>query len=93
MGKHRMSTTAVREKRQTTLPLKVYKAANLQVNDQIEWRFEAGEIRGRKLVKEQPQRRIIARLIERDGKMIFDAGEKIFAQSIAKAVAEERHSR
>ncbi|MDB6021545.1 MAG: hypothetical protein JWQ04_1402, partial [Pedosphaera sp.] len=45
-----MSATIVREKRQTTLPADVVKAAGLHVNDQVDWRFEDGEIRGRKLV-------------------------------------------
>ena len=88
-----MSTTAVREKRQTTLPVEVYQAADLHVNDQIEWRFEEGEIRGRKLASESPPRRIVAQLVERGGRLIFDAGVKIPPDSIAKAVAEERKSR
>jgi bifunctional DNA-binding transcriptional regulator/antitoxin component of YhaV-PrlF toxin-antitoxin module len=45
-----MSATTVREKRQTTLPLEVCEAAGLKPNDQVDWRFEDGEIRGRKLV-------------------------------------------
>ena len=45
-----MSATVVREKRQTTLPQDVCEAAGIQVNDQVDWRFEDGEIRGRKLV-------------------------------------------
>ncbi|HWY75096.1 MAG TPA: AbrB/MazE/SpoVT family DNA-binding domain-containing protein [Verrucomicrobiae bacterium] len=44
-----MSATIVREKRQTTLPADVVEAAGLRVNDQVDWRFEGGEIRGRKL--------------------------------------------
>ena len=45
-----MSATVVREKRQTTLPADVVEAAGIRVNDQVDWRFEDGEIRGRKLV-------------------------------------------
>ncbi len=44
-----MSATVIRQKRQTTLPIDVVEAAGLKVNDQVEWRFEGGEIRGRKL--------------------------------------------
>jgi hypothetical protein len=45
-----MSATAVREKRQTTLPSDVCDPAGIEPGDQIDWRFEGGEIRGRKLV-------------------------------------------
>ena len=47
-----MNATAIREQRQTTLPQEVAEAAGLKPGDQVEWRFEAGEIHGRKL---QPQ--------------------------------------
>ena len=46
---HTMSATVVREKRQTTLPSDVSEAAGLKPGDQVDWRFEDGEIRGRKL--------------------------------------------
>jgi bifunctional DNA-binding transcriptional regulator/antitoxin component of YhaV-PrlF toxin-antitoxin module len=45
-----MSATIVREKRQTTLPVEVCEPAGIEPGDQIDWRFEAGEIRGRKLI-------------------------------------------
>lgn len=45
-----MSATLVRAKRQTTLPEEVCLAAGIHVHDQVDWRFENGEIRGRKLV-------------------------------------------
>jgi hypothetical protein len=48
-----MSATVVREKRQTTLPADVVEAAGIRVNDQVDWRFEDGEIRGRKLVPDE----------------------------------------
>jgi bifunctional DNA-binding transcriptional regulator/antitoxin component of YhaV-PrlF toxin-antitoxin module len=44
-----MSATIVRAKRQTTLPEDVCRAAGIKVRDQVDWRFEKGEIRGRKL--------------------------------------------
>lgn len=45
-----MSTTVMREKRQTTLPQEVADAAGLRPGDPVQWTFEGGEIRGRKLV-------------------------------------------
>jgi bifunctional DNA-binding transcriptional regulator/antitoxin component of YhaV-PrlF toxin-antitoxin module len=50
-----MSATIVRQKRQTTLPQDVCEAAGIKPNDQVEWRFEDGEIRGRKLVPKKPK--------------------------------------
>jgi bifunctional DNA-binding transcriptional regulator/antitoxin component of YhaV-PrlF toxin-antitoxin module len=44
-----MSATIVRAKRQTTLPEEVCEAAGIRIHDQVDWRFENGEIRGRKL--------------------------------------------
>ncbi len=45
-----MSATVVRSKRQTTLPEDVCRAAGIRIHDQVDWRYEDGEIRGRKLV-------------------------------------------
>jgi hypothetical protein len=45
-----MSATIVRKKNQTTLPSDVLAAAGIQPMDMVDWRFEAGEIRGRKIV-------------------------------------------
>lgn len=44
-----MSATVVREKNQTTLPADVLAAADIHPRDQVDWRFEDGEIRGRKM--------------------------------------------
>ena len=44
-----MDSTVVDDKRRTTVPQSVVDAAGLQPNDQIEWRVEHGEIRGRKV--------------------------------------------
>ncbi|MGV3755195.1 MAG: AbrB/MazE/SpoVT family DNA-binding domain-containing protein [Verrucomicrobiota bacterium] len=44
-----MSATAIREKRQTTIPADIAEAADLHPGDQVEWSFEGGQIRGRKL--------------------------------------------
>ena len=44
-----MSATVIDKKLQTTLPADVCEAAGLGTSDQVDWRFEDGEIRGRKL--------------------------------------------
>lgn len=54
-----MSATVVRAKRQTTLPEDVCRAARIRVHDQVDWRFEQGEIRGRKLI---PARELVRRV-------------------------------
>ncbi len=45
-----MAATILDKKRRTTLPESICEAVDLQPNDQVEWRVENGEIRGRKLV-------------------------------------------
>jgi bifunctional DNA-binding transcriptional regulator/antitoxin component of YhaV-PrlF toxin-antitoxin module len=47
-----MSATVIDEKGATTLPEFVRVEAGLKPNDQIDWRVENGEIRGRKLSSE-----------------------------------------
>jgi len=47
-----MSATIVGERRQTTLPADVCEAAGIQPSDQLDWWFEDGQIRARKLVQE-----------------------------------------
>lgn len=42
-------TTVVSKKRRVTLPMDICEAAGLKANDEVEWRFEGGEIRGHKL--------------------------------------------
>ena len=86
-----MSATAIREKRQTTLPADVSEAAGLEPGDQVDWRFEDGEIRGRKLVHQREPKRIIRKLIMRDGELVMDTtGLTIDEEDIATAVREER---
>ena len=89
-----MSSTAIREKRQTTIPAKVSEAAGLKQGDHVEWRFEDGEIRGRKLVRQPEPRRIVARLVKRGKHLVFEAkGVTIEPEAIGEAVRKERESR
>ena len=86
-----MSATAVREKRQVTLPQDVFQAAGLRIDDQVDWRFEDGEIHGRKLVAQAEPRRIAGRLVKRGDALILQAeGIKVDPEAIAAAVREER---
>ena len=88
-----MSTTAVREKGQTTLPADVCDAAGIAVHDQIEWRFENGEIRGRKLMVREP-RTVVGKLVNRDGVLVLDTkGLTVEPEDIARAVRDERDQR
>ncbi len=48
-----VSTAVIDKKNRMTLPDSVCSAAGLKPNDQIEWRVEEGEIRGRKLVPQK----------------------------------------
>jgi hypothetical protein len=90
-----MSATVIREKRQTTLPADVVQAAGLQVNDQVDWRFEDGEIRGRKLVRQPEPRRVVAKLVKKGDALIMDIpeGYELDPDAIGRAVREERDSR
>jgi bifunctional DNA-binding transcriptional regulator/antitoxin component of YhaV-PrlF toxin-antitoxin module len=50
-----MTATIIDKKHRMTLPESICAAAGLKPNDQVEWRVEGGEIRGRKLVAEKPR--------------------------------------
>jgi bifunctional DNA-binding transcriptional regulator/antitoxin component of YhaV-PrlF toxin-antitoxin module len=82
-----MSATAIKDRRQTTLPADVCEAAGLRVDDQIEWRFERGEIHGRKLNPSAPEEIGLADVP--DGG-ILPKGWKPDAESIAAAIRDER---
>ena len=87
-----MSATVVREERQVTLPSDVFQEAGLKVNDQVDWRFENGEIRGRKLVGPRP-RRIVGKLVRNGDALILQGnGIEVDPEDIARAVREERDS-
>jgi hypothetical protein len=85
----------MREKRQITLPAEVCQAAGLQVNDMVDWRFENGEIHGRKLIPATEPRRIVAKLVRKGKHLVFELpkGVRIDPDAIGKAVQEERESR
>ncbi len=50
-----MNATIIDKKRRMTLPEAVCEAIGLKPNDQVEWRAEGGEIRGRRLVAQEPK--------------------------------------
>lgn len=54
-----MSATVVRPRRQITLPNEVCRAAGIRTHDEIDWRFENGEIRGRKLAYVREKVRLV----------------------------------
>jgi hypothetical protein len=82
-----MSATVVREKRQVTLPRDVVQAAGIKVDDQVDWRFEDGEIRGRKLPLEKAG---ILDLEDLDPKTLAPKDGKPTRESILKAVRADR---
>src|SRR5665213_224718 len=51
-----MSATIIDKKHRMTLPEAICEAVGLKPNDQIEWRVEDGEIRGRKLAALKPRK-------------------------------------
>ena len=82
-----MAATVVTDKRQMTLPPEVTEAAGLKPGDQVDWRFEAGELRGRKLDRGQP---ITFGLSDVPAGSILPQGWEVDPADIAKAVREER---
>ena len=84
-----MSATVVREKRQVTLPQEVVQAAGINVDDQVDWRFEDGEIRGKKLVPETLE---VLDLEDLDPKTLAPKEGKPTPESIIKAVRADREA-
>jgi bifunctional DNA-binding transcriptional regulator/antitoxin component of YhaV-PrlF toxin-antitoxin module len=86
-----MSATVVREKRQTTLPADVVEAAGIRVNDQVDWRFEDGEIRGRKLVADKVE---VLDVDDVDPKTFMPKeGGKVIRESILAAIRADREGK
>jgi len=50
-----MNATTLDKKRRMTLPESVCEAAGLKPNDPVEWRVEAGELRGRRIGAKEPK--------------------------------------
>jgi hypothetical protein len=84
-----MSATVVQEQRQVTLPQEVFQAAGLEVDDQVDWRFEAGEIRGKKLVTETTG---VLDLEDLDPETLAPKAGEISSESIVKAVRADREA-
>jgi len=86
-----MSTSAIHDRRQIMLPDDVLAAAGLKPGDQVDWRFEDGEIRGRKQPSAAEPRRIVGRLVRRGGALVCDTAElTIDPDDIARTIREER---
>ena len=82
-----MSATVVREKRQVTLPQDVVQAAGIEVDDQVDWRYEDGEIRGKKLAPETAE---VLDLEDLDPKTLAPKEGKLTRESIVKAIRADR---
>ncbi len=84
-----MSATAVREKRQITLPQDVVEAVGLEVGDHVDWHVADGEIRGKKVAPEAPEDLDLEDL---DPKTLAPKRGKITRESIVRAVRSDRDS-
>jgi bifunctional DNA-binding transcriptional regulator/antitoxin component of YhaV-PrlF toxin-antitoxin module len=82
-----MSATAVRQKRQITLPQDVFKVAGLKVGDQVDWQVEGGDIRRRKFVADTAD---VLEAKNVDSKTLLPRSGRITAESIVKSVQEGR---
>jgi hypothetical protein len=69
------------------LPQDVSEAAGLKPGDQVDWRFEAGELRGRKLERAEA---VVLGLKDMVKGGILPKGWKVDPAEIAAAVREER---
>ena len=82
-----MSATIIREERQTTLPLEVCEAAGLAPGDQVDWRIEDGEIRGRKI---EPESCDVLDFDDVDPVTLAPKIGMITEESVVRAVWEDR---
>jgi hypothetical protein len=87
-----MSATVVRAKRQTTLPEDVCRAAGIRVHDQVDWRFEEGEIRGRKLVPSRGTTRRV-RPVKFKGLLILPQDIEVNLERMDEDLRLEREAR
>ncbi|WCJ58877.1 hypothetical protein NXS98_14285 [Fontisphaera persica] len=86
-----MSVTVIRAKRQTTLPKDVCQAAAIQEKDVVEWRFEDGEIRGRKLHPAQATTKVV-KPVRHKGRLVLPELDIDFDQ-LSKDIQAERKAR
>ena len=84
-----MSATVVRKKGQVTLPQEVVQAAGIKVDDEVDWRFEDREIRGKKPVPETTE---VLNLEALDSKTLAPRAGKPTRESIIKAVRAAREA-
>jgi hypothetical protein len=84
-----VSATIVRKKNQTTLPADVVEAAGLRPKDQVDWRFEDGEIRGRKLVIEPHG--LALTLVKRNGRLMLS--RKLGRKEILARIRADREGK
>ena len=83
-----MNATVTRKKSQITLPAEVVNAAGLKVGDVVEWRFEAGEIRGRKLAATAAEVPVIKPIRTKEGFLMWPV--KVKRKAIAAAIRADR---
>jgi bifunctional DNA-binding transcriptional regulator/antitoxin component of YhaV-PrlF toxin-antitoxin module len=84
-----MSATMVGEKRQTTLPADVCEAAGLEPGDQVDWAFQDGVIRGKKLARESVE---VLDIEDVDPETLAPKEGTITSESITKAIRADRES-
>jgi bifunctional DNA-binding transcriptional regulator/antitoxin component of YhaV-PrlF toxin-antitoxin module len=77
----------IREQRQTTLPVDVCEAAGLSPGDQVDWRIEDGEIRGRKL---EPENCEVLDFDDLDPDTLAPKIGRITEESIVRSIREDR---
>jgi len=85
-----VSDTLIERKNRVTLPKDVIDAAGLAPGDRIAWRFEAGEIRGRKLIPEEHVPLVKARRV--NGEWV-GANIRLDREAIVAAIRADRDRR
>ena len=85
-----MSATTVREKRETTLPQDVAEAAGIVPGDQVDWRFENGEIRGVKVTPSNGQQRKLD-VVSKNGRLMLEG--ELSREEILAAIRADREGK